>query len=138
MDDELNHLAADTNESDDLRTAAIAALVAHRPELSEPDFRFLLGLLRPETDATLRLSAAQALSKGGLNPEQRLVVASEYLPETDPLVLPTLLEIFREDHDEEMGRKIVAALLQLPDSIGSVAGRTAAGAANEFPEPGAS
>lgn len=122
MDDELDRLAADTNESDDLRTAAIAALVAHRSGLSEPNFRFLLGLLRPETDAVLRLSAAHALSKSGLNPEQRTLVASEYLPEGDPLVLPTLLEIFREDHEEEMGRKLVAALLQLPNSIGSVAG----------------
>ena len=68
MDDELNRLAADTNESEDLRTAALAALVARRPGLSEPSFLFLLGLLRPGTDATLRFSAAHALSKGGLNP----------------------------------------------------------------------
>ena len=133
MDEELNHLAADTNESDDLRTAAVAALVAHRPGLSEPSFRFLLGLLRPGTDATLRFSAAHALSKGGLNPEQRLLVASEYLPKAGPLVLPTLLEIFREDHNEEMGRQVVAALLQAPDSIGAVAGERLRALLKNFP-----
>jgi putative heme-binding domain-containing protein len=135
MDDDLDRIAADTNESDDLRTAAIAALVAHRPGLAEPDFRFLLGLLRPETDSALRLSAAQALSKGGLNPEQRLVVVSQYLPKSDQLVLPILLDIFREDHDEEMGRKVVAALLQLPDAIGSVAGERLRALLKNFPSP---
>ena len=133
MDDELNRLAADTNESEDLRTAALAALVARRPGLSEPSFLFLLGLLRPGTDATLRFSAAHALSKGGLNPEQRLFVASEYLPKAGPLVLPTLLEIFREDHEEEMGRQVVAALLEAPGAIGTVAGERLRALLKNFP-----
>ena len=80
LDAKLKEIAANQAESDDLRTAALGALVSYRPGLTTPGFQFLLGLLPVDTEADLRLSVAQVLSRAGLTSEQLLVVAREHLP----------------------------------------------------------
>ncbi len=61
LDVELEKIAGTAAEPDDLRVSALAALVAHRPGLSEPDFQVVLRLLEAEEEADLRLSAAHVL-----------------------------------------------------------------------------
>ena len=54
LDDEMEQLSASEREPSELRAAALGVLVSRRPTVSESGFRFLLSLLRPDTDAGLR------------------------------------------------------------------------------------
>ena len=114
-------------------TMALGALVSYRPGLTTPGFQFLLGLLPVETEADLRLSVAQVLSRAGLTSEQLLVVAREHLPGADPLILPTLLDAFRNAREEEVGRALVAGLLKTPEAVGGMAGERLRELLENFP-----
>ena len=133
LDAKLKEIAANQAESADLRTAALGALVSYRPGLTTPGFQFLLGLLPVETEADLRLSVAQVLSRAGLTTEQLLVVAREHLPGADPLILPTLLDAFRNAREEEVGRTLVAGLLKTPEAVGGMAGERLRELLENFP-----
>jgi putative heme-binding domain-containing protein len=119
--DLLERTAANEGEEANVRTAALGALVSQRPGLTEPQLRFLLSLLPPTTNADLRLSAAQVLAKAGLTDEQLTALARECLPETDPLLVPTLLDAFRRNRRQETGMALVAGLSKA-GQLGSVAG----------------
>jgi putative membrane-bound dehydrogenase-like protein len=122
LDEQWERIAYDDTESNDLRTASLQALVSHRPEISDSNFNFLLNLLKPETEADLRLSVAQVLGKARLSEKQLLVLARSYLPHADPLILPTLLDAYRDARGEDLGRALVEGLLQTPESISGMAG----------------
>jgi putative heme-binding domain-containing protein len=77
----------------------------------EANFQFLMGLLRPEIDADLRQAAAQILGRARLTEAQLLTLAREQLPRADPLILPNLLEAFRDSRSEQTGMAMVAGLL---------------------------
>ncbi len=133
LDEQWERIAADTVESDDLRSAALRALVAHRPEISDPSFEYLMGLLQPETEADLRLSVAQVFSQAQLSKQQLLALAHDYMPHAGTLVLPTLLEAYRDTRDEELGQALVEALLQEPESINGAAGERLEKLLENFP-----
>ncbi len=133
LDAKLKEIAANQAESADLRTAALGALVSYRPGLTTPGFQFLLGLLPVDTEADLRLTVAQVLSRAGLTTEQLLVVAREHLPGADPLILPTLLDAFRNAREEEVGRALVAGLLKTPEAVGGMAGERLRELLENFP-----
>ena len=122
FDAELQRIAGNESESDDLRTAAWSALVTGGTELPDAGFGFLTGLVQSSTLADLRLSAAQALAKANLTTDQLLTVAHEVFPRGDPLTLPTLLDCFGSNREESVGLALVAGLSEAGDTLGSVAG----------------
>ncbi len=112
MDDELERIALDEAESKDLRVLTLGVLVSRRPGLPDVSLQFLLRLLRPETEADLRLSAAQVLGRAKLTESQLLTLARNHLSQADPLTLPNLLDAFRGARGEAIGRALVAGLLE--------------------------
>jgi putative heme-binding domain-containing protein len=121
LDDELEQIAASERESGDLRTAALGVLVARRPAMAEPGFRFLLSSLGPETDADLRQTAAQILGRAKLSDTQLLILARDHLSQADPLILPNLLDAFRGARQEEVGKALVSGLLHSPHPADGIA-----------------
>ena len=121
LDESLERIASSQAESADLRALALAGLVSRRAELAEPHFRFLLDLLRPETGADLRLSAAQVLGRARLSEPQLVVLAGKPLAQADPLILPSLLDAFRPARSEQTGRALVEGLLASPHPVDGMA-----------------
>ena len=133
LEAELERIAAAAAEPDELRLAAIGTLGARRPRLQNQEFHFLLDRLAPKIDSALRLAAAQVLSRAELSDEQHLTLARGYLPQADPLVLPILLEAFRNLRNEEAGAALVQALQKSPETVGTVGGGRLAELVKGFP-----
>lgn len=112
LDEELELVASNASDSQDLRVLALGVLVSRRSSLPEANLEFLLRLLDPATDADLRQSAAQVLGRAKLNEGQLLLLARKHLGRADPLILPHLLEAFQPARSEEAGRALVAALIE--------------------------
>ncbi|MBL8190861.1 MAG: HEAT repeat domain-containing protein, partial [Acidobacteria bacterium] len=134
LDNELRQIAASSSEPTDLRLTALSALVTRNPKLDAAAYEFLLGVLTPETDPALRLSAAQNLGQAELTREQLLQLAKQVLPKSDSLTLTTLLDAFRSANDEEIGQTLVAALNQPDVNLESVGGKRLEQAFQNFPE----
>ncbi len=134
LDNELQQIAASSSEPVDLRLTALSALVTRNPKLDDAGYEFLLGVLTPETDPALRLSAAQNLGQAELTREQLLRLAKEVLPKSDSLTLTTLLDAFRSANDEEIGQTLVAALNQPDVNLEAIGGKRLEQAFQNFPE----
>ncbi len=111
LDEDLERVAADASESNDLRVLALGALAPRKPSLPDSSFQFLRRLLRPETGADLRQSAAQVLGRSKLSDAQLLSLAKEQLGH-DPLILPHVLEAYHAARSEQVGKAMVAGLIQ--------------------------
>ncbi len=135
FDAELERISGASTESNDLRAAAMGVLVSRRPALSEPGFRFLLTLLRPETDADLRQTAAQILGRAQLSDSQLLVLAKEHLPQADPLILPNLLDTFSSATSAEVGQALVAGLLGSAHPVEGISAERIPDLLKRFPAP---
>lgn len=137
LDDSLDRIANGPAAPDDLRTAAFGALVGRRPRLLPTALEFLLHVLNPKpqssTDAALRLAAAEAVGRADLSHEQLLLLARSYVPKADPLVIPSLLEAFRNCRESDVGRALVAALLNSPMRLGDVNGKRLKKLISNFP-----
>jgi putative membrane-bound dehydrogenase-like protein len=134
LDEDLEKIAANQQESRDIRTAALSVLVTHRPQLSAASFQFLLDLLRPETDADLRQTASQILERARLDETQLLAIARGSLPHADPLILPNLLDVFRGAHSPEVGKALVDGLLSSPHPVDGIAAERIPELMKNFPE----
>jgi putative membrane-bound dehydrogenase-like protein len=134
LDDELESVASNQSESNDLRVLALGVLVARKPSLSDAGRDFLQRLLKPETDADLRQSAAQVLGRAKLNDPQLLVLARDHVGRADPLILPHLLDAFRQARSAEIGKALVAALLASPYSAEGIAAERIPEMLKSFPQ----
>jgi len=134
-DNELGRIALNRDEPDDLRVAALGALAARNPRLSDPAVEFLLGMLRPEREPALRLSAAQSLGQAKLSRGQLLSLADRYLPSSDSLTLLALLDAFRAADDAAVGQALVAALSQPAVNLEAAGGKRLAQLFQNFPDP---
>jgi putative heme-binding domain-containing protein len=123
LDEELKQIESNKAESDDLRVAALGALVSHHFQLPNSSFEFLLGLLQSQTEAALRLSAAQVLAQAELSNPQLLLLADGHLPHADALILSTLLDAFASSKSEEVGQALVAALTKPTVNLNVVGGK---------------
>jgi putative membrane-bound dehydrogenase-like protein len=133
LDGELTRLAGDERESKDLRTASLSVLVSRQPALPDSGFRFLLGVLQPDTDADLRQTASQILGRAKLTNAQLLEVARQRLPQADPLILPNLLDAFRNSRSEEVGQAMVNGLLTSTHPADGIAADRIPELLNNFP-----
>ncbi|MEO7650604.1 MAG: PVC-type heme-binding CxxCH protein [Bryobacteraceae bacterium] len=118
LDGELREIAGAASAAAELRVAALGALVSRHPEPEDASLRFLLSRLTASIDASVRLSAAQTIGKAKLTPPQLVMLAQRHLGQVDSLILPSLLDAYRNGTDEGVGRALVAALLKSKVSIG--------------------
>ena len=118
LDDRLEKIAAGETSPPELRTTALAVLVRRHPALDDAALKFLLTRLSRTNDAAARLSAAQVLGKAKLSDQQLVTLAQRYLQQADVLILPSLLDAYRNSQSEEAGKAMVMALLKSRVSIG--------------------
>ncbi|MBL8207254.1 MAG: HEAT repeat domain-containing protein, partial [Blastocatellia bacterium] len=122
LSNELTNIANNQSEPAELRVAAIAALVAHSPQLADATFDLLLSNLTANPNSALPIAAAQSLGEAELNHSQLLRLANEKLSQADSLTLLPLLDAFRATKDDDVGQALIAALSKPEvklDSIGS-------------------
>jgi putative membrane-bound dehydrogenase-like protein len=118
FDADLTRLAGSTGERDDIRVAALSALGSRQASLDDASFKYLISRLLPAVDASAKLAAAQVLSRAQFTLAQLTEIASRHLKASDPIVLPNLIEAFRNGGDEATGKALVNALTNV--ELGSV------------------
>jgi putative heme-binding domain-containing protein len=91
------------------RLDALAAVAGGIGTLEPELFDFLKSSVKPTLSVAARGSAASALKKSALSPEQR-VLLTDSVREAGPLELPNLLACFEGASDEALGTKLMAAL----------------------------
>ncbi len=122
LSNELTNIANNVAEPAELRIAAIAALVAHTPQIADATFDLLLSNLQANANSALPIAAAQSLGEAELSQPQMLKLAQEKVASADSLTLLPLLDAFRATKDDAVGQALIAALSRPEvrlDSIGS-------------------
>src|SRR5207249_3951390 len=92
-----------------IRLDALAAVPGGPQELSPGLFDWLKAQLDPDQNASLRVAAADILSRAKLDSEQ-LGGMTHLLQGAGPLEAGRLLAAFQKTQDEAIGLKLVAAL----------------------------
>ncbi len=134
LDAGLRKLASAGGEHDEVRVAALSALKAREPRLDAADFDYLISRLGPKVEADVKLAAGQILGRCEFSDEQLRAIAGKHLKEADPLVLPNLLDAFRNGGGEETGRMLVKALPSVEGSLGTVGSQRVQALLSKFPE----
>jgi putative membrane-bound dehydrogenase-like protein len=118
LEDRLEHISNTAGISPELRIAALESLVSTRP-LPDSGLQFLVDYIsNTSNDAGMRLSAAQVIGRAKLSHEQLLALSRGPLSHVDSLVLPNLLNAFRDKKDREVGQAMVDAVLKSPKRLG--------------------
>src|SRR5262245_8917762 len=107
----LLRVGRDTRASQETRLDALAAVAGSIGPL-EPDlFDFLKAGVKPTLSVAARGSAASALKKASLSPQQQIAL-TDSVREAGPLELASLLFCFEGASDEVLGTKLLSALEQ--------------------------
>jgi putative heme-binding domain-containing protein len=133
LDAEMRKLADSAPEPDDVRVAALSALGSRNPKLSERDFAYLMGRTAPKVDASAKLAAGQVLGRAEFSGAQLTAIATKHMKEADPLVLPNLLDAFRNNTDEQIGLALVKALGEVEGALGTVGSQRVADMVKKYP-----
>jgi putative membrane-bound dehydrogenase-like protein len=133
LDADLRRLADSTAEPDDIRVAALSALGSRSPKLSEQDFAYLIGRTMPKVDASAKLAAGQVLGRAEFSEEQLMTIAQRHMKAADPLVLPNLLDAFRNNTSEQIGMTLLKALGEIESSLGTVGSQRVAEIVKKYP-----
>jgi putative heme-binding domain-containing protein len=120
LDAPLAAIANDPRASDTLRASALAAVVAKNPRLRADQYAFLTSRLVSGSDAILRQSVARTIARANPSKEQLLELARKHLRNADPLVLSTVLEVFRSKNDEQVGEAMLSVLRQSPAALATL------------------
>lgn len=134
LDENLRALAASGSEKDEVRLAALSALASRQPKLAAADFDYLVSRLSPNVEADLKLVAGQILSRSEFSDEQLMAIAAKHLKEADPLVMPNLLDAFRNNRSEAVGKALVKALPGVEAALGPIGGQRAEEILKKFPD----
>ena len=120
LDADLRRLADSAAEPDDVRIAALSALGSRQAQLSDADFAYLIGRTFPKVDASVKLAAGQVLGRANYTAVQLERIAATHMKAADPMVLPNLLDAFRNTAGEQAGLALVKALSAVESSLGTV------------------
>jgi len=110
----LQNVADNEKNPDELRIAAIGALLEKDPQLPDDRFNYLYDQLQPEHPTPMRQQVATVLSQGKLTKEQRLKLANDFLPKADAFILPRLMPVFKGSTEPEIGNALITTLTNLP------------------------
>jgi putative membrane-bound dehydrogenase-like protein len=118
LDEQLRHIAGNTQASPELRIAALGTLGSSAP-ISDAGFQFLTDYLsNPNNDAGTRISASQVIGRARLSREQLISLAHGALSKVDSLVLPNLLNAYNGQKDDAVGKAMVDAVLKSQTRLG--------------------
>ena len=120
FDEQLLGMAIGTHEPDELRVEALAVVAPRVTHWNVSQFAYLVRQATEWESPLLQLAAARTITEASLSDPQ-LVDLTGLLPTASPMVGPVLLRAFEESHDEQVGRKLVAALNQTPILIAAPA-----------------
>ncbi|MFN7920930.1 MAG: PVC-type heme-binding CxxCH protein [Bryobacteraceae bacterium] len=135
LDAELRKLADSSAQPDDVRVAALSALGSRQPKLSDADFSYLISRVAPKVEANTKLAAGQVLGRAEYTDAQLLDIAAKQLAAADPLVLPNLLDAFRNSNSEAVGQALVKALEKVEGSLGVIGTQRVQDVVAKFPDP---
>jgi putative heme-binding domain-containing protein len=110
----LTQTAEDDKNATGVRLEALAILLESQPVVSDKQFDFLYQQLNQKNEAPLRQQAAAVLAQGKLAEEQLIKIATDYLPQADPFILPRLVPLFQGAHNSQIGKALASTLLNSP------------------------
>lgn len=110
MNPSLNEIIKDEKTSVDFRLKALSARIMSSSKLSDNEFRMLLKYIGKEYDSPLRQFSVRLLNHAELNNEQLLVIAREHVGKTDLFLLPSLMEAFEGNTNEQVGKELIAGI----------------------------
>jgi putative heme-binding domain-containing protein len=113
FDGALLKIVLDVNRAADVRAQAAAAVTSRLDSLSPDVFTFLTESLDAEQPPLVRLDAADALGKAGLN-ETQLTALCDAIATGSVLEVPRLVRAFEQSSSPAVGNKLVAALDRSP------------------------
>jgi putative heme-binding domain-containing protein len=102
-------VAADSRHPQDLRVEALAVVAKHLSAIDDSQWSMLTTALAPEVSVATRTAAADALAQAPLSPVQ-LDQLCHVIAAAGPLELNRLLAAFGRSTDEQLGRRLLAAL----------------------------
>ena len=110
MASSLAKFAADDKQSAEIRLYALAIAPT---KLTSAQFALAQNEVKAERPVTTRALAAEILSQVPLSKAELLTLVA-ILPEVGPMELHRILEAFAQSSDDDVGRRILAALEKLP------------------------
>ncbi|MBL8227963.1 MAG: HEAT repeat domain-containing protein [Bryobacterales bacterium] len=134
LDEDLRKLVDDASQPDEVRIAALSAIGGRTPKLAAKEFAYLISRLGPKVDASAKLAAGQVIGRALLTPEQLAEIAATHLKTADPMVVPSLLEGFRNGAPEQTGVALVKTLQEVEQALGSVGSQRVQDILKKFPE----
>lgn len=132
-DADLQRLAAEAKQPDDVRVSALSALGSRKPQLDDAQFAYLASRLDPKVEAGVKLAAGQILSRAAFTTAQLTEIAGKHMKAADPLVLPNLLDAFRNSKDEKLGLALVSALTAVESSLGTIGSQRVQEIVSKYP-----
>ncbi|MCE7070124.1 HEAT repeat domain-containing protein [Dyadobacter sp. CY327] len=110
MNPSLNEIIKDEKAPVDFRLKALSARIMSSSKLSDSEFKMLLKYIGKEYDSPLRQLSVRLLNHAELNNEQLLVIAREHIGKTDLFLLPSLMEAFEGNTNEQVGKELIAGI----------------------------
>jgi putative membrane-bound dehydrogenase-like protein len=108
--EKLNEIVQTENSPVDFRLKALSARIMTTPQLSASEFSMLQKYIGPSHESPVRQLAVRLLSHADLSDQQLLSVAQNHVGNADQFLLPSLMEAFEGNKDEEVGKALVTAL----------------------------
>jgi putative membrane-bound dehydrogenase-like protein len=99
------------------RLTALAAISDPNAPLKDTRLELVLDNFQVDSDVTDRRAAAAVLASATLDMDTKKLLANEYLPSADTLILTTAMQAFEGESDPNLGAQIVAGLVQNEDTM---------------------
>lgn len=110
LEKELDQIVLNTEHTKAFQLKALAARIRSRPQLSDAEFKMLLGDIGAGQEAPVRQSAVRILVEAELNDDRLLALAKEGVPHADIFLLPGLVKAFEGNKSGEVGQALITAL----------------------------
>ena len=110
LNQHLNNIILDPSYTYDYRLSALKSRLISAPEFSEKEFQLVLKCLDTTNESPVRQTAARVLNSAKLTNEQLVLLANDQLSKADIFLLPSLVNTFRGNKDEQVGDALVKSL----------------------------
>ena len=117
-----------------VRLSALVTIAQRKKTLTDAEFAFATGQLAAGNDPTLRQTASKVLVYATLSQKQITTIASDFLPSSDALTFPSLLDTFVDSTDEPVGLAMVSALTKSQENLNLVPSQKIEDLLNTYPE----
>jgi len=130
---ELNSIIQSASAAD-VRLKALSAKLATVSELNQGEFKFVSGCLSTDHASPIRQLASRLLVRASLNTSQLLELADQYIPESDLILLPNLVDAFQGNKEENVGLSLVNSLNKVTDRLDNLSEQDLEKLFSNYPE----